>query len=223
MFLNFHTHADHKSVEGISVRNLIVGLDLHNESDPLAEDGLFSVGIHPWYFDEQDVESKLQLLENVAQSKRVKLIGECGLDRLKGPSLLLQQAIFEKQIALAEKVRKPVLVHCVKCYSELLAIKKKLQPQIPLVVHGFNNKPELGGQLLDAGFYFSLGTAILRQESNAAQLLQRIPLNRLFLETDDKGNAIEEVYEAAAVITKTPLNELKDNIFANWMSLNNGS
>lgn len=220
MIINFHTHENIQPLEGRSIRNIIVGQD---DSAILNSDGWFSVGLHPWHFDESNFESRLAELRKLAASANVKLIGECGLDRLRGASLELQQKVFEAQINLAEELNKPVLIHCVKCYSELLSIKKRLNPTIHLIIHGFNNKPELGVQLLRAGFFFSLGTDILRPESNAAHLLQQMHINRLFLETDNKPNTIEEIYQAASTITKSNLNQLKDTIFANWMSLQNGS
>jgi TatD DNase family protein len=218
MILNFHTHRQLQPANGKAIVNIIVG-----EDESIVADGWFSAGLHPWYFDEHDFENRLTALEALAADPNVKLIGECGLDRLRGVSLDVQEFVFEKQIKLAEKLNKPMVVHCVKCFSELLAIKKRLSPQVPLVIHGFNNKLQLGLQLQEAGFYFSLGAAILHPDSNAATFLNHISANRLFLETDDSEIGIEAVFNAAASIRKTTLNHLKDTIFANWVSLQKGA
>ena len=220
MFLNFHTHSGEVSGSQ-AIRNLIWGRE-----DPEVlqhTSSWFSVGIHPWYIDENEMEQQVEQMERFASLPGVKLIGECGLDRLKGTALDLQMKVFVAQIKLAEKLQKPVIIHCVKCFSELLELKKRLSPACPMIIHGFNNKPELGKQLLDAGFYFSIGTAILGTGSNAATFLLQIPDDKLFLETDASEIAVEEVYKAAAAIRNTTLNHLKDTIFASWMSLQNGA
>jgi len=217
MYLNFHTHSKTGSKENIEIFNIIVGRDKLDVTEDSSVS--FSAGIHPWYTDESAYANQLKELEALAQSASVKVIGECGMDRLKGPDLKVQQQIFEEQIKLAERVNKPLVIHCVKCFSELLEIHKRLKPKVAMALHGFNNKPEVGNQLLKADFYFSIGTAILREGSNAAEFLKDIPSERLFLENDDQEIAIEDVYEAAAAIRKTTVNELKDIIFANWMSL----
>ncbi|WP_207423524.1 TatD family hydrolase [Desertivirga brevis] len=217
MYLNFHTHFSSRSPEVQSLQNIIVGKD--DLKDVVLRDGYgFSAGIHPWYL-EADFERQLQMLQELSGLKQVQVIGECGLDRIKGPELSLQQKVFEAQIKLAECVRKPMVIHCVKCFSELLEIKKRLNPTVPMVLHGFNNKVEAGIQMFNAGFWFSFGGAINREGSNAGAFLERIPLNRVFLETDDSEIGIEKVYEAAADIRKITLDDLKEIIFANWMSL----
>ncbi|WP_207532324.1 TatD family hydrolase [Desertivirga arenae] len=217
MYLNFHTHFPGKKSEVQSVQNLIVGKDDVQVLE--GQDSVFSVGIHPWYLDKSEFEKQFHKLEALAEMQTVHLIGECGLDRLRGPELKFQEFAFEKQIKLAERVNKPLVIHCVKCFSELLAIKKKLNPRVPMVIHGYNNKVETGLQLLKAGFYFSIGGAIMREGSNARALLEQLPIEKVFLETDDQEIRIEEVYEAAAVVRKCTVNELKEFIFANWVSL----
>lgn len=220
MLLNFHTHSEPDSTNK-AIRNIILGVDDIKQIQQ--KDKWFSVGIHPWYINENKTDVLLEQMEQLALSDNIKLIGECGLDRLKGAPLGLQQKVFEAQIRIAEKVKKPLIIHCVRCFSELLEIKKRLSPKVPMVIHGFNNKLEVGNQLLNAGFFFSIGSAILKPGSNAAKFLISLPDNRLFLETDDNEYSIEEVYEAATAIRNSTLNQLKDTIFANWMSLQSGS
>ncbi|MDZ7934269.1 MAG: TatD family hydrolase [Emticicia sp.] len=110
--------------------------------------------------------------------------------RLKGSPLPLQEEIFIKQIRIAEEVKKPIIIHCVKCFNELISIKKIIRPKVPMIVHGFNNNLTIAQMLLERGFYISLGAAILQENSNAAQLLTQIPLEKLFLETDDAKRLI---------------------------------
>ncbi len=217
MFLDIHSHIENTDGGTLTIRNIIIEEEPIQE--PLYQQQCYSAGIHPWYISETNWEQQLAQLENLLNQPQVKLVGECGLDRLNGPDLLLQQQVFERQIQLAEKFQKPLIIHCVKCFSELLQLKKKSQPTVPLILHGFNSKMEIASQLLRAGFNFSLGVALLNRSSNAAQLIKHLPDSRLFLETDDKNISISEIYQAAASLKNISINQLKDIIFANWMSL----
>jgi len=220
MFLNFHSHGPRKSSEAV-VRNIIVlsaGTDcLLPEQTPAEE--WFSAGIHPWYIDEVNYDSQIGRLRQLAEVSSVKMIGECGLDRLRGPDHVLQEQIFTDQILLAENLGKPVLIHCVKRFNELILIKRRNPVTVPLVVHGFNSNREIARQLLKAGFYLSFGAALLRDSSNAATVIRLVPEDRLFLETDDSSCAIELIYEAAAKLRKVSVDYLKEIIFANWINL----
>jgi TatD DNase family protein len=133
--------------------------------------------------------------------------------------LPLQEEIFIKQIRIAEEVKKPMLIHCVKCFNELISIKKIVRPKISMILHGFNNNFNIAKTLLERGFYISLGTAIFNENANATHLLQQIPLEKLFFETDDKNISITEIYEKASFILKMPIDKLEDTIFANYLEI----
>ncbi|HEY1056222.1 MAG TPA: TatD family hydrolase, partial [Emticicia sp.] len=175
--------------------------------------------IHPWYINENSAKLQLKKLAGIASDPAIKFIGECGLDRLKGAPLPLQEEIFIKQIRIAEEVKKPVIIHCVKCYNELISIKKIVRPRIPFIVHGFNTKIEIARQLLDKGFYLSLGGALLHEESNALKVLQEIPLEKLFLETDDKDISIVDIYQKAAEVKNLSLVVMEKILFDNYLGL----
>lgn len=221
MLLNLHTHLLKKQADEQIIFNEIIP-----DSEQALEDfGLqnvdnwLSAGIHPWYINEKLHNLQLKKLASVAKDPNIKFIGECGLDRLKGAPLPLQEEIFIKQIRIAEDVKKPVIIHCVKCYNELLSIKKIVRPRIPMIIHGFNTKIEIARQLLDKGFYLSLGGALLNEESNALKVLQEIPLEKLFLETDDKDISIIDIYQKAAEVRGLTMAELEKVIFDNYLGL----
>ncbi len=218
MYINIHSHHDCIDSDVRTVRNLIVGL----EERILSSNQLYSAGIHPWYLDPAGLQSQMQRLEALLDTEGVKLLGECGLDRLKGPSLDIQKLAFEQQLKLAEDRGIPVLVHCVRCFPELLALHDQLKISVPLILHGFVNRWEIAEAFIARNFYFSFGTAIFKEGSNAARVLAQVPANRLFLETDDSDVSITGVYRRAAELRNIPLDQLKDIIFANWMSLNIG-
>ena len=222
MQLNFHTHQPKKSAEEVIIFNQIIPQSDESPEtfpDETIPNSWLSAGIHPWHINENNQKLQLEKLRQLAKNKDIKLIGECGLDRLKGASLPLQEEIFIKQIRIAEDVKKPIIIHCVKCFNELISIKKIVRPKVPMIIHGFNNNLTTAQILLDKGFYLSLGSAILQENSNAAQILSQIPHEKLFLETDDKDVSISELYEKASFILKIPLNKLEDIIFANYIEI----
>jgi len=214
-FLDIHTHhtAQKKGVTGIQSLSLTSDIFL-----AMPKKKPISIGLHPWYATTNQLEIQLKYLAVLAKQPNVKLIGECGLDKLRGESLENQIHILEQQIVIAEKLNKPLILHCVKCFSELIEIKKRLKVKVPMIIHGFNKNKELGVQLLAQGFLLSFGTAILEENSGAAKLLQHT--DHFFLETDDSETSIEKIYQAAANLKKCSIDELKALIFANWKKLN---
>lgn len=222
MLINIHTHNSEKQDNQQIIYNLIIPETdeaLETFPDESIPKSWLSAGIHPWYISENNQKLQLEKLRQLAKYQDIKLIGECGLDRLKGSPLPLQEEIFIKQIRIAEEVKKPIIIHCVKCFNELISIKKIVSPKVPMILHGFNNNFHIAQALLERGFYISLGTAILNENSNVAHLLSQIPLEKLFLETDDKDISITKIYEKASFILKIPIDKLEDTIFANYLEI----
>lgn len=212
-FLNFHTHIFPFPSEERGIYNLPV------QEIPqwkASEGNWISVGIHPWYADTENWQEELERLEKIATRENVLAIGECGLDRLISLPIDKQLIIFEAQVVVAEQIRKPVIIHCVRAFNELLAWKKQYKASVPLIVHGFNSKPEIAHQLLKHDFYISLGASLLKPDSNAVKILSAIPITRLFLENDDRAIPVKEIYDAAADRLEIPVSVLKKQIWANF-------
>jgi TatD DNase family protein len=217
MLLDFHCHHPAALGQGLSIRSFHQG-----EREEFGRwEGPCSVGLHPWLVGNHDFERDQQWdwLNAAARQENVLMLGECGLDRLRGPELIYQEAVFETCLMLAERLKKPLVIHCVKAFSELLALVKRHQVQVPLVLHGFNRKPDLMHTFLDAGFYFSFGAAILHPASAAVLSLSAVPLDRFFLETDTQLIDVNQVYQAAAVLRGLEQEELEARIWANWLAV----
>lgn len=196
-FLDIHTHKTATQAGVTSIQSLSLTDDIFlamPKTKPI------SVGLHPWFAKIDHLQLQMKYLTVVANQPNVKQIGECGLDRLRGENLGNQTIILEKQIELAEKINKPLILHCVKCFSELIAIKDRLKVKVPMIIHGFNKNEKLGQQLLDKGFLLSFGLAALKESSGAAKLIQST--DNFFLETDDADISIAEIYQAAAILKK---------------------
>ena len=93
---------------------------------------------------------------------------------------------------LAEEVQKPLILHCVKAYDRLIALRKEMKPQQAWILHGFRGKPQQAEQLIKAGFHISLGEKF---NPDSARI---IPADRLFIESDESSAAIAYIYAAAA-------------------------
>lgn len=224
--LDFHTHR--RDPATVAIYNLnseeleqFAAIPHPTSSSPgkIGND-LCSAGIHPWDVQPDDLNAQLQQLRQVADLPQVALIGECGLDKLKGPALSIQASAFIKQAEIAVQYQKPVVIHCVKAYDELIRIQRDYQFASPMIIHGFNKSPQMAQQLTSHGFLLSFGAALLANDQLAESLTflfeNDIPF---FLETDDSPIAIDEIYAHAANLLKISNDQLKDVIFAAWKKI----
>ena len=175
------------------------------------QEGWYSVGIHPWYITSSTVSlaEKKRCLEELLYHPQVLAMGEAGLDKLADASLSLQREVFEYQARLAEETDKPLVIHLVKAVDELLKLKQKIRPVKPWIIHGFRGKAVLAEEYLRHGFYLSFG------EKYQEEALCIMPSERLFIETDESTVSVDTLYERAAILRKTPLEELRRTIRKN--------
>ena len=175
----------------------------------------YSIGIHPWYISEERLESDLKCIDAKLSLPECLALGECGLDKRIDIPLDLQIEVFRKQIALAEKHNKPIVLHLVAAFDELIAIKMELKITVPMIIHGFSKNEQLAKQLLDNGFYLSFGKYLLRNPELKV-VFQTVPNDRFFLETDTVEETIEEVYVLAADYKDMTLETLQKQIAMNF-------
>lgn len=214
-FINIHTHKYSNNLNYLEIVN-----QYPNEFDDTIPQ--YSIGIHPWYIIENEVENYLIIIEKQIQNKQCLALGECGLDKLIEISLKLQTQVFEKQMLLAQQYNKPVILHCVAAFAEMIEIKKRLKITVPMIIHGFSKNYETAKQLLDQGFYLSFGKYLLQNE-NLKLVFEQIPNDRFFLETDTINETIEDVYKQAASYKNLKMNELQELIYNNFRSVFNNS
>ncbi|MCX6325457.1 MAG: TatD family hydrolase [Bacteroidia bacterium] len=214
-FINIHTHGD-KPAEGIFI---IENLMAHEQEDFSPEAGVaYTIGLHPWFFGANNYEKFIVKVKEAAADNKIVAIGEAGFDKLRGASPVLQQKVFEEQVAIAEEYNKPLIIHCVKGWDELLATHKKLKPSTPWLIHGFHGKKEVARQLLSRGMYISVWYSFaLIPES--AELIRVIPRDRLFLETDGADVDIRTIYMKVASDLDLSVDELKSIILSNFNEL----
>lgn len=176
---------------------------------------IYSIGIHPWYIDAGRLETDLQIIDKKLSLPECMALGECGLDKRIDIPMDLQTAVFKQQIAIAEKHNKPIVLHLVAAFDELIAIKKELKITVPMIIHGFSKNTMLAKQLLDNGFYLSFGKYLLRNPE-LKSVFKAVPNDRFFLETDTVDETIEEVYALAADYKGMTLEILQKQIAVNF-------
>ncbi|MFV8373220.1 TatD family hydrolase [Flavobacterium sp. LB2P74] len=178
----------------------------------------YSIGIHPWFIVEERIETDLAVIESKLQEANCLAVGECGLDKRIDIHMELQQMVFEKQLLLAQQYQKPVVIHCVAAFQELVAIKKKMNISVPMLIHGFSKNTQVAKQLLDNGCYISFGKYLLLNKE-LETVFKSVPNNRFFLETDTMDEGIEAVYELAAKYKGISVNELQEIVNSNFLEV----
>lgn len=189
-FINIHTHESSGKASVLEIVNQYP--NSFNENVPY-----FSIGIHPWYINEDSWQAELKIIEEKLQLENCLALGECGLDKRRETSIELQIEVFEAQLLLAQKYNMPVIIHCVAAFQELIVLKQKLKITTPLVIHGFSKSGELAEQLVKQGFYLSFGKYLIKNPE-LETVFSAIPNDRFFLETDTIEEGIEQVYDLAA-------------------------
>lgn len=189
MLINAHTHKQLHNGD-VELVNVEPGADRLPH--------LYSCGVHPWNVSVAHEESQLAAVREMAASQHCLAIGECGLDRMGQSPMDVQQRFFTRQIALANELGKPLVIHCVKAFSELLNCLHHAENQMTVVIHGFNNNENIARLLNDEGFYFSFGKALLGYDSNAAKALRSIGRRKILLETDSAEIGIGQLYRKAS-------------------------
>ncbi|MBW4361545.1 TatD family hydrolase [Flavobacterium taihuense] len=210
-YFNLHTH---KFTNQDTVLELVN--QYPQEFDPTIS--FYSIGIHPWYIDKERLDSDLQIIESKLQEPNCIALGECGLDKRIEIPLELQQIVFEKQLLLAQKQNKPVVIHCVAAFQEVIATKKRLKIAVPMIIHGFSKNKQVAKELIDNGFYISFGKYLLRNPELEI-VFESIPNDRFFLETDTVEEGIEEVYALAANYKNWSMEVLKQQINSNFATV----
>jgi len=162
----------------------------------------------------------LAIIESKLQETNCLAVGECGLDKRIDIPMELQQLVFEKHLLLAQQYQKPVVIHCVAAFQELIAIKKKMNITVPILIHGFSKNAQVAKQLLDNGFHISFGKYLLLNKE-LETVFKSVPDNRFFLETDTVEEGIEAVYKLAAKYKGVSVKEIQKLVSSNFLEVFN--
>lgn len=210
-YINIHTHFKPKQNE-LALRNAYLKLNAVQIAQlpyPV------SVGLHPWFLKNYTLTQCTDLLMDVVNLSNVLAIGEIGLDRAIDTPLSTQIQYFDAQLNIARAVKKPVIIHAVKSYSDLMPFLKKTK--VPFIFHGFTGNIQQAKEMLKYNAYLSFGKSLLDEKYR--EVLAQIPNDRFLLETDVANVGINQIYDLAATAKGISIDELKSVVFNTFAAI----
>lgn len=198
-FIDFHTHKP--TAEGVITPR--------------------SFAIHPWKANEEKATTYDEFVAiHNDDFANAEIIGECGLDKACDSPWERQNELFRWHIKIAAEQQKPMVIHCVKSFNEIMQLRKMLAAHsAPWVVHGFNGNVQLANQLNRSGIMVSYGAAILDNRRRKVHICLKDNPNPWFLETDDNDCGIEAIYRKAAEILDSDIESLAETIKSRYSAL----
>ena len=167
-----------------------IGTDLNNSlvSTQLAdrfENVYASCGIHPSEVFYEDADQAVARIEELLRHEKAVALGEIGLDyHYEDIPKDLQAIYFEKQMALAEKLNIPVIIHDRDAHGDCMEMIKKF-PSVKGVFHSFSGSAEMALELVKMGWYISFsGTVTFKNAKKPKEAAAVVPLDRILIETD---------------------------------------
>ncbi|MDA3879953.1 MAG: TatD family hydrolase [Prolixibacteraceae bacterium] len=212
-FIDIHTHRSYDSTsQTMSVKNLLL-----HESNKFEIDNskFYSAGWHPWFIKNYDPEVIKNTIVEYAAEVYIVTIGECGIDRAIDASLEQQIEVFKLHIQCAKNEKKPLLIHAVRSYSDILHVLKDEKYSGIVILHDFRGNMQQVEQFLKFNTFFSFGNALF-SGSKIASIFKQLHLERVFFETDENDIPIEKIYLRAAEIRNIPVENLKKQVIKNF-------
>lgn len=203
MFVDTHAHLTDKAFkENLNqiiekandsmVKEIITsGFDLSSSVEAVELAGQYdniyaSIGFYPEYADDfsKEIEDKI---EKLGGNQKVVAIGEIGLQYTDGmPSHERQKEVFLRQIKLAKRLNKPIIIHCRDAYGDMITLLKDNKEYLTSgTLHCYSGSYEIAVEAIKLGFYISVGgVSTFKNAQNVREMLKKVPLDRMILETD---------------------------------------
>jgi TatD DNase family protein len=146
-----------------------------------------AVGWHPTDAIDMKLEEDLAWIEQLCGHPKVVAIGEIGLDYYWDTSPKeIQQTVFREQIRLARRLNKPIVIHNRDAHQDIIQLlKEEKASEVGGIMHCFSGSWETAKQCLDLNFHISFGGPVTFKNAKVPkEVLERVPLDRLLLETD---------------------------------------
>lgn len=142
-------------------------------------------GVHPWYADKLSADW-YEVLESFLKRNSSAGVGEAGLDKARHVDFARQTEVFHRQLEIAGRLARPLAIHCVRAWSDLLNIlRRSLPAKMRFMIHSFQGSPQMLRDFLSLGAYISFSWKSLQRDTEESIMLMRnVPLDRLLLETD---------------------------------------
>lgn len=141
-----------------------------------------ALGIQPEEITD-DYEETLQFIEKHIMDDKIVAVGEIGLDYHFECDKDLQKLVFRKQLDIAQKHNKPVIVHCRDCIQETYNILKEYH--VKGIMHCYSGSVEMAREFNKLGFYLGIGgISTFKNASRIVDVIKNIPIEYIVLETD---------------------------------------
>ena len=178
-------------------------VNIHTHNPAMTEITIRTAGIHPYDAASADAIRLEAIEREVAEADAV---GEIGLDFACDVSREEQERVLRAQLAIAERLQKPVVLHCVRAFEPTMAMLDGVR--LPAVIfHGFIGSSEQARRAVAQGYYLSFGERTFRSPKTI-EAMKQTPLSQIFVETDESQTPIVEIYERIADLRGISLDQL---------------
>ena len=165
-------------VSGSNKEDNKLNMELLNDYDNI----FLSVGYHPseaLSITEEDYN----FLEECLKNEKVVAIGEIGLDYHYGKEDMKEQKeLFRRQLDLAVKYNKPVVIHTRDAVLDTYNILKEYK--LSGVIHCFSGSLEVAKDYINLGYYLGIGGVVTFKNSKLKDVIKEIGLDKIVFETD---------------------------------------
>ena len=142
------------------------------------------------------------------------LIGEIGLDYVCDVERGQQERVFRAQLAIAERLKKVVVLHCVKALEPTMKILEEYDLQT-VIFHGFIGSTQQTERATKRGYFLSFGVNTARSPKTI-ETLCNTPLDKIFIESDESNKNIEDIYSEIAHLKGCNQDLLEQAILENY-------
>ena len=200
-FEAFDDDRDHIIKDCLSKNIWVVNVGTNQETAQKAgriaqqyNEGIYAaVGLHPYHVVNSDTKEEFdyQIYKELAENKKVRAIGEIGLDYTytdEGEERKLQKEVLKKQLKLAQEMDLPVIIHCREAWRDLLQILgqwSNVSDQMSKlgVAHFYSGTWNQAKKLFKLGFLISF-TGVVTFAREYDEVIKKAPLEELMVETD---------------------------------------
>ena len=179
-------------------------------------------GIHPWLVASVDLTAELARFRTMLGTDPSLGLGEIGLDRLKDKNISpVQREVFAAQLELAAEMGRPVVLHGAKCWGEVVKAIRPYAGRIPaFLFHGFSRSDGLLPDIVKVNGFIGVGKAVLNDHAvNYRELVKKIPLDRMLIETDgedlpdnERTALLAEILSKTAELTSVTESQIDSNL-----------
>ena len=183
----------HAIVNGTSEQDWSQVLALHHTHPTYLSPAL---GLHPWRVKSRSADWHIHL-RKLLEDTPASSIGECGLDLwIENADLTEQLAVLQVHIDLSCELDKPLTLHCLKAWPQLLQALQNAKPLPPFLLHSFGGPPAMIPALVKLGAHFSLSGYFLHpRKQKALQAFALMPDDRIHIESDAPDMAPPQEYQ----------------------------